>query len=115
MNEEKQTPKTPLTMVETAAKLREKPHYLICNEEDSFNMLMGLIRYGFYFVPVGKHWEIFDTQDTSVKAELYVSSHCEKGQNYVIEVPKPIFVKPVVFNPPTEDENVFWERFLRYS
>lgn len=117
MDEQTKPKQTPLTPTETAAKLREKPHTLICCEEDSLDMLAGLVRQGFYFVPVKEgHWELFDTEDASVKSELLTDRLLKKGQNYVVEVPEPSFSKPIVLEfPPLSSDNVTWNRFMCYG
>jgi hypothetical protein len=107
----------PLTIAETAAKLREKPHTLICNEDDALVFLENLLKYGFYFVPSKEgHWEIFDMQDKTVKAELRTDSHCEKGQNYVIDNSVLEFPRPSLeLNFPSQDESIIWSSFMRYG
>lgn len=116
MDESTAMKQRPLNMAETAAKLREKPHQLICCEADSLDMLAGLVRHGFYVVPAKDgHWEIFDTQDSSVKSELHTSSFLEKGQNYVVVVPEPIFAKPMVLDFPRRSETEILWSFMRYG
>jgi hypothetical protein len=92
--------KPPLSMAETAEKLRgEKAHHLICCEMDSLDILEALLQHGFYFVPVKEgHWEIFDTQNPSMKSELHTSSYLEKGQCYVIEDSKLVFSNDLSLN-----------------
>jgi hypothetical protein len=111
MSEQTRPKQPPLTIEETAAKLREKPHTLICSEEDALAMLQGLIQEGFYTVPVSDgHWELFDLRSVFVKAELRTFKFCEKGQNYVVENTALEWPKPpdIAFTPLDEPESIIW-------
>lgn len=117
MNEENYSTakKRPLTIPETAAKLREKPHTLICCEDDALAMLQEFIQEGFYTVPVSAgHWELVDVQNPFVKAELRTDRLLKAGQNYVIENTVLEWPKPSLelSFPPSQTENVAWSRLM---
>jgi hypothetical protein len=117
MTEQTRPKQTPLTIAETAAKLREKPHTLICCEEDALAMLQGLIQEGFYTVPASAgNWELVDVQNPFVKAELRTDRLLKAGQNYVIENTALEWPKPSLeLNFPPQEESVIWSRFMRYG
>jgi hypothetical protein len=114
MTEQTHPKQPPLTIAETAAKLREKPHTLICCEEDVLAMLKGLIQEGFYTVPVSAgHWELVDVQNPFVKTELRTDRLLKAGQNYVIEHTVLEWSKPSLeLNFPPQTESMVWSRLM---
>jgi hypothetical protein len=107
----------PLTIAETAAKLREKPHTLVCNEEDVLAVMRGLSQHDLYFSRVGNgEWDIFDKRDDFLKGKLLSSKFQEAGQTYIVDKALLDWSKPnLIFNPNPQPESIVWSRLMHYG
>jgi hypothetical protein len=104
-----------LNVWQVAAKLREKPHTLICSWHDVLDFARKLRGYGFSFKRVRKGgWEILD-KDGAARGELWAGKLQEKGQNYIIENKVLEWPKPTLTFPPLQNDGVLWSRFMKYG
>jgi hypothetical protein len=117
MTEQTYPKQPPLTIAETAAKLREKPHTLICNENDILPLMKALDPYDFYFSRVGDgEWDIFDKLDDFLKGKLLSSKFQAVGQTYIVDKALLDWSKPnLIFNPRPQPESVVWSRLMHYG
>lgn len=112
-------PQQPLNLYQVASKLREKGYNVVCSWHDVHEFTKNLRRHKFRFFRQRKgYWWIFDTQTGVNCGNLYLSQHCEKGQNYIIPISEPFKyeLKLDDYSVPNYQHQLLWSfAYRRYG